>query len=401
MPQRDVNERARFDEARALRSVSPEPFEENDMRIGVLAVMVASICGCGVVSVNESSGSSGAKTSGAKTARQPVLSCPASPAKKVFTAAMCLCGDYRAVGQGAWVQGGAAGLNGSLDVVGKHTFSNDVVAYGGVSGVGDLAVGGSLSTNGRVDGVGDVEVAGDLSAASGVSGVGHLVVKGTLRTPEAEAWVGNASVAAKGALEPMAGPPCACGAAQQLDLGAIMATAIERNDNRAAGLSLHESVGARELTLGSGSYVFDGVSTVGRHVVTIDGAVALYVKGSFETVGSTHVKLTPGSTLDLYVDGDVEMVGDSSFGEGASPGAVKLYVAGERHLSLVGSQRVVGSVYAPGADLELVGDSKFEGSLYARHVEGVGRLELQFAAPVVAEPGDELCRATPVVKGIE
>lgn len=366
------------------------------MRIGVLAVMVASVSGCGVVSVNERT-----ESSGARSARQPVLSCPASPAKKVFTAAMCLCGDYRAVGQGAWVQGGAAGLNGSLDVVGTHTFSNDVVAYGGISGVGDLSVGGSLSTNGRVDGVGAVEVAGDLSAASGVSGVGRLVVKGTLRTPEAEAWVGNASVASKGALEPMAGPPCACGAAQQLDLGAIMATAIERNDNRAAGLSLHESVGDRQLTLGSGSYVFDGVTAVGRHVVTIDGAVALYVKGSFETVGSTHVKLTPGSTLDLYVDGDVELVGDSSFGEGASPGAVKLYVAGARQLSLVGSQRVVGSVYAPGADLQLVGDSTFEGSLYARHVEGVGRLELKFAAPVVAEPGDELCRATPVVKGID
>jgi len=43
-----------------------------------------------------------------------------------------------------------------------------------------------------------------------------------------------------------------------------------------------------------------------------------------------------------------------------------------------------------------------QGARTARqHVEGVGRLELKFAAPVVAEPGDELCRATPVVNGID
>lgn len=363
-------------------------------KTSVLLVVIG-LTGCGLAV------DGGSSAPASRTSRQPVLSCPASPAKKVFNAAMCLCGDYRAVGDGAWVQGGPAGINGSLDVVGRHTFSGDVVAYGGVSGVGNVSVGGNLSTAGLVDGVGDVEVAGDLSAASGVKGVGRLVVKGTLRTPEAEQWTGNATVGAKGALEPLSGPPCGCGKERQLDLSTIMATAIERNDNQAAGLSLHESIGSRALTLGSGSYVFDGVKAVGAHDLTIDGAVAVYVKGDFKTVGSTHLKLTPGSTLDLYVDGEVKMVGDSSFGVGASPGAVKLYVAGARDLELVGSQRVVGSVYAPESDLELVGTSAFEGSLFVRNVQGVGRLDVTFAAPVVAEPGDELCKPQPVVKGID
>lgn len=335
------------------------------------------------------------------TARAPVLSCPASPAKQVFGAAMCLCGDYRAVGEGAWVEGGAAQLNGSLDVVGTHQFSGDVIAYGGVSGVGALDVGGNLVTNGRVDGVGDVKVSGDLSAANGVSGVGDLTVKGTLRTPEAEAWTGKANVGAKGEVTRLAAPPCACGAEQRLDVAAIMATAIERNDNAAAGLSLHESVGERQVTLGSGSYVFERVQTVGAHTVTIDGAVALYVRGDFKSVGKTALKLTPGSTLDLYVDGDLDLVGDSSFGEGAAPGSVRLYVAGERELSFVGGQRVVGSVYAPQSDLQLVGDSAFDGSLFVRNVEGVGRLEVRSGGQVVATPDSDLCRAQPVVKGIE
>ena len=119
-----------------------------------------------------------------RRSREPIVSCPTSPAKEVFAAALCLCGDYQAVGEGAWVQGGPAGINGVVDVVGKHQFSGDVVAFGGVSGVGDLTVGGSLATAGRVEGVGDVRVTGDLSAGSGVSNVGRLEVKGTLRTPD-------------------------------------------------------------------------------------------------------------------------------------------------------------------------------------------------------------------------
>ena len=139
----------------------------------------------------------------------------------------------------------------------------------------------------------------------------------------------------------------------------------------------------------------------GRFVDVNDGAVAMYVKGDFQAVGKTGLKLTPGSTLDLYVDGDVTLVGDSSFGEGASPGSVRVYVAGERELSFVGGQRVVGSLYAPLSDLELVGASAFDGSLFVRNVEGVGSLEVRAGGQMVATPDSELCRAQPVLKGIE
>ena len=194
----------------------------------------------------------------------------------------------------------------------------------------------------------------------------------------------------------MPGPPCGCGAEKVLDVAAAIERAKGKNDNAAAGLSL-DHVGRQTLTLGSGSYFFDGIETVGQHTLTVDGAVALYVSGSFEAVGQTGIVLTKGSTLDLYVDGDVSMVGDSSFGSAAGPGAVRLYVAGERKLQLVGKQKVVGSIYAPASDLELVGETTFEGALFARNVDGVGRLSVTFAAPVVAGPESELCKPTPVV----
>lgn len=333
----------------------------------LLFLAVVSLSACGVVD-----GGGGS----ARKARAPIVSCPSTPAPQVFTRALCLCGDYQAVGGGAWVHGGASGINGVMDVVGEHRFGGDVLAWGGVSGVGELTVAGTLSTAGRVDGVGVVSVEGDLLAGSGVTNVGELTVKGTLFTPAPEESVGMATVGARAAYQPLSGPPCACGAGAALDVAAAITAAKAHNDDAAVGLDLEASVGERELTLGSGSYFFSGVSAVGQHTVTIDGAVALYVSGDFDTVGATHLALTEGSTLDLYVDGDVSMVGESSFGVGARPGAVRLYVAGERSVSLVGGQEVVGSLYAPASDVDLVGETKFQGSLFARNVTGVGELTI-------------------------
>ena len=39
------------------------------------------------------------------TFKAPMVSCPTSPAAQVFSQALCLCGDYQAVGQGLWVKG--------------------------------------------------------------------------------------------------------------------------------------------------------------------------------------------------------------------------------------------------------------------------------------------------------
>jgi len=163
-----------------------------------------------------------------------------------------------------------------------------------------------------------------------------------------------------------------------------------------AGLSpTLESVGDLKLSLGSGAYYLSSFQTVGDTTIAIDGAVALAIDGALQSVGTTHFTLTRGSTLDLYLKDGLEGVGDSLFGEGADPGAVRLYVAGSKALQLVGQQRVVGAIYAPQADLELVGDTSLEGGLFARTVEGVGQLTVSFAAPVVLGPDSPQCQAAP------
>lgn len=352
------------------------------MRVILVAVLV--VCGCGVTSTPDVA---------RPRARQPVLSCPQSPAKEAFGArALCLCGDLRAVGDGVVVTGGSVGVNGQLDVVGSHRYLADVEAFGGVSGVGDLRVEGSLTTAGRVESTGALDVTGDLVAGSGVCGAGALTVGGTLAA--SNAWTGPVSVGSVSEPRVVSSAPCGC-EAKAVDVAARIAQAKRENDNQRAGLGAHERVGDHSTRLGSGSYSFDGVSTVGEHELVIDGAVALFVAGDFEAVGGTHLRLTPGSTLELFVEGDLSVVGESSFGEGATPGAVRLYVGGG--LSFVGTQTFSGSIYAPQADLGLVGDSRVEGALFVRSVEGVGSLEVKAAPQQVVTPDDARCQPAPVV----
>ena len=89
------------------------------MNRNILMSALLALAGCGLSSADGQTGRS----------REPIVSCPTSPAKEVFASALGLCGDYQAVGEGAWVQGGPAGINGVVDVVGKHDFSGDVVAF--------------------------------------------------------------------------------------------------------------------------------------------------------------------------------------------------------------------------------------------------------------------------------
>lgn len=356
------------------------------MKQPVLVIVVA-LMACGVTQVGSSAR--------ART-RAPIVSCPTSPANQVFTQALCLCGDYRAVGQGLVVQGDGAtvGINGMLDVVGTHQMAGSVSAYGGISGVGDLWVDGGLSTHEALSTVGSVHVGGDLTAAS-VQSVGELEVLGTLRTPDAGDFVGRHDIASVGDYVPVAAPPCACGDDAVLDVAGAVAKARQTNDDAAVGLSTRlNSVGSFALTLGSGSYFLEEFSTVGSAQLTIDGAVALYVDGDLDTVGDTRFVLTPGSTLDLYVAGSVSLVGSGLF-KNAAPGTVRLYVGGPNAaIDLVGSAELIGAIYAPQADLDLVGDTRLVGSLFARSIDGVGQLRLETAGQVVLGPNSDACQPT-------
>jgi len=310
--------------------------------------------------------------------------CQAKDAKAAFGSnAVCVCEDLNLVGAGFLARGAQAnvGVNGTSHVVGLHDIGGSLIAMKGITGVGEVRTGASLSTTGDVAGVGHVTVGKDMMVGGGVASVGWLEVGGTLGVRGEATLIGRQQVGARGAYAAPA-EPCGCGA-PSVDVAARVA------DARANGtpLGTTRSVGDTALTLTSGTYYADSLASVGRLSLTIDGAVALAIGEDLATVGQQHLELTPGSTLDLYVAGGLATVGDSLFGKGASPGAVRVFLGGEQRQSLaVGAQRLNASIYAPRAELALVGDTTVSGSIFAKALTGVGRLTVEHSAPSAATP---------------
>jgi hypothetical protein len=309
-------------------------------------------------------------------------SCTNPPPPPQFANALCLCEDLAAVGSGlttAPMKGTAAnvGVNGITNVVGQDHIDGSLVAYGGLSGVGDLAVRDDALTTKDVQGVGTIDVGGDLSVGGNLSGVGQLTVGGTLRVAGSTMLVGQ-SVVATGPYSPPSGPPCGCDPSSLIDVPAIVAAA-------ANGQATHlTNVGQQALTLQSGSYYWTGADSVGTLQITIAGAVKIYVQGDLNSVGSESFTLSQGATLDLYVSGNVSTVGEIAAGNASD---FRLYVGGTGSMVMsVGSAQVQGDIYAPTAEVDLVGDTRLDGSLFAKRLSGVGSLDIRYSAPAGQPP---------------
>ncbi|MBK7861531.1 MAG: hypothetical protein IPJ65_23535 [Archangiaceae bacterium] len=314
--------------------------------------------------------------------------CQAKDAKAAFgTNAVCVCEDLALVGAGLLARspnGGTpanVGVNGVSQVVGRHEIGGSLISMRGITGVGEVVTGADLSTTGDVAGVGHVTVGHDMMVGGRVDSVGVLEVKGTLGVQGETGLVGQQTVSQRGGYVAPS-EPCGCGTLA-VDVGARVAEA------RSQGARLAElaSVGKTELTLSSGTYWAESLTSVGELSLTVDGAVALAIDGDLTTVGRQHIRLTAGSTLDLYVRGGISTVGGSLFGENATPGSVRIFLGSEQRASVgVGAQTFNASIYAPRAELALVGDTTIAGSVFAKSITGVGRLTVEYAAPVAADP---------------
>jgi hypothetical protein len=228
-------------------------------------------------------------------------------------------------------------------------------------------------------------VGGNLQSVGELTVDGSLNVKGTLQQ------VGDQHVASLGAYADPGAPPCDCNNPALPDVAAAIATAKGTNDNAAAGIPTKiESVGDSELHFPTGSFYLSSVSTVGTVKFFIDGAVALYIDGDLESVGDENFTLDDGATLDLYVGGQLSNVGDSMFSDTAHPGAVRLYLGSTGSVDLqVGSTEMNALIYAPKATLNVVGDTTIRGGIFADSLSGVGQVTIEYSG--VAMPGSNVC----------
>lgn len=370
------------------------------MKTRLAAAALALLSACGWMPAPKKSAKVDlAKLHGHTAGFRSVATCPGTPAPGLFAGALCVCDGFDNVGSGFVARAAGKdpaniGVNGASNIVGQVTTDGDWVSWNGIDGVGELDVGRDLVTTRDVNGVGHVQVGHDLFAGGNVSNVGDLAVTGTLRVAGAVESVGSLTAGARGPYTAPAAPPCPCDPATFLDVAKEVAQAKDKNDNAAHGLSTLDVVGSQDLTLTTGRYYFANVQTVGSTQILIDGAVALFLDGSLDSVGEDTFQLTDGSQLDLYVSGRLETVGSVAFGNPGDPSAFRLFVGGAGgSISHVGEQDVYGSIYAPAATFEFVGHTNVRGGLFVKNLDGVGSLEISYSRP--SAPGTDVCGASP------
>jgi hypothetical protein len=317
------------------------------------------------------------------------------PPSDLFEHAVCVCGDLAQVGDLAVKAGpagvGSIGVNGFSSLVNKAEVAGTWYAWGGFSGVG-VSVGDSLVTPKHVDIVGEATIRQQLIVGGDLTGVGTLRVD-TLRLGGREDLTGEATIANRVPYAGAGSAPCGCVDASFFDVAQAVRAAKQATDGEPAW----SHVGSTEIRLASGSYYITTAELVGDSRIVIDGAVSLFVDGSITAVGDTQWELAPGGTLDLFVSGDVEHVGSLVGGDAAKPGAFRLYVGGS-HTATIGDAVFYGSLYAPRATVSYVGDARIVGSIFAKQLEAVGNLTIEYGDPLTPP---QSCDTPPSTTGAE
>ena len=215
---------------------------------------------------------------------------------------------------------------------------------------------------------------------------------GTLRVAGSEAVLGYKGVKARGPFKGQA-TPCPCGPGKTFDVQKAVAAAAKANDNAAKGLPRNlAQIGGTELRLKQGKYYFENIASIGMLRISVEGTVALYLKGSVNSIGYKNIRMAPGSTLDVYISGSLNQVGHMVLGPKDSPGSFRLYIGGDKPLSInIGNQVFNGVVYAPKAKIKYIGRTLVRGGLVARTLESTGLLEVYYVRPVSTVPEKKIC----------
>ncbi|MCP3142578.1 DUF7305 domain-containing protein [Pyxidicoccus xibeiensis] len=283
--------------------------------------------------------------------------------------------------------GGDVGVNGSLS-------ANDSVSVGGTLQVGGdggiqlgrpLTVGGALYSGGPLNGstvsatvTGAASVRGDVALAS-------LTVGGSLTVPP-EYTLGPVQAA-----EVLRGPvdavtPCACEAASQVDVAALVAHHSRDNDNAAISLgaaAMEGITGERTLELPCGRFHLTRITGTGRATLVIRARTALFIGDVVDLGEGLTVDVQPPGELDLFIGGSVAVAGPLTLGSVDVPSRTRVYVAGSSMLALSAGSLLAGNVYAPGSLLSLSGNAEVFGSVFVRHLESSGALRLHYDADVL------------------
>lgn len=348
------------------------------------------------ITVGGSSGTAGPICSGAvaqRTFRFALCTCEATQAP------VALATDSFDSSKGAYVTGGNAGsvgVGGGLVFGGTATVGGSLWVGGsaGVTSPGGarLDVAGALLDQGPLDAPLPVSVAHDAFVGGDVS-VADLTVGGTLTVPVGRtiAVSGTQSVGATVRAPVGVTPPCACGAADLVNVAGFIAAHQASNDNALIALSPQALVGYADgttLSLPCGRFYLDGVSGTGALTIRATGRAVLLVGGDLEPRGPLTVELADGAELDLMVGGILSAWDDVTIGAAAAPVKTRLYFAGAGQTDLSGTFRFAGNLYAPAMSVAAAGVIEAYGSLFVRSLVAAAAVTIHYDTSVLQAAGD-------------
>lgn len=124
------------------------------------------------------------------------------------------------------------------------------------------------------------------------------------------------------------------------------------------------------MTIPEGAYRLSGMKSTGGANIRIDGDVTLIVDGDLFATGKTRIRVPSGSSLALYVDGDMLLSGGEIVNEMEIPEKVRIYGASTcREVSLAGGSAFHAAVYAPGAHIRISGETELFGAAAGKTVD--------------------------------
>ncbi len=327
-------------------------------------------------------------------------------ASRVFTRALCACGelvvsapaalDAFQGSQGPGSSGGAGasvGANGGLQVTSELTVSGSLQAGdpGIVLGAALLSIQGELRDAGRLQGASTtVRVGGDAWVAGDVE-LQELTVGGVLSHP-AERRLSVPQPPPRVRREPVGpfAPPCSCDAPE--DVGAFVKNHVTAHHNADIGLAvdaLADFTGDAALELPCGRFYLTRIHGAGSLLLRVTGRAALLVDGDVD-VGGLDVQLGEEAELDLLVAGGVSARGPVRMGSPGFPSRLRVYVAGAFDLdagdpwnTLPESSELAGNFYLPRASLDLSRRAELSGSVFAQRVAASAGLFIHYDLDVL------------------
>jgi hypothetical protein len=265
----------------------------------------------------------------------------------------------------------AAGQNASPAL----TLRGDGSVYGVQAG-GDVHVGGPYTVSGNVETSGNVILdppGGSLS----VTGQVILPAGNSAAMVSATGGILNETVNVT--------PPCDC--SNPIDVASIVSAHQSDNDDAMYGWSTSSLVNPTSpVALPCGRYYANGIQG-GMVTLEVTGRVALFVQGDMSIGGLKIDLLSPDAALDLFVSGNVLLMGTmTTFGAPSSPGRFRLYVGGTS-FELVGSATTGVNAYAPNATVALASALQMSGALFAKALQFSGDFAILYDSSVLSAEG--------------